>query len=123
MNARLPAAVLARADLPMLRLVHIHRMEPAFDCVSLVDAYQRRCALFRHDGGFIAVCDDPLSVDLQRWVALRAGTHVEWYQVVPLDLTDWLNKQGEVSSALQRFQKQTRANVGSAQLHELPWAA
>lgn len=123
MNARLPAGVLARADFPMLRLVHIHRMEPAFDCVSLVDAYRRRCALFRHAGRFIAVCDEPRSVDLRRWVALRAGAYVEWYLVAPLDLTDWLNKQGEVSSALQRFLKQARANVGSVQLRELPWAA
>ncbi len=123
MSVRLPAGVLARADFPMLRLVHIHRMEPAFDCVSLVEAYQRRCALFRHAGRFIAVCDKPLSVDLRHWVALRAGTGVEWYQVAPLDLTDWLNKQGEVSLALQRFLKQARANVGGVRLHELPWAA
>jgi len=101
MNARLPAGVLARADFPMLRLVHIHRLEPAFDCLPLVEAYERRCALFRHEGRFIAVREDPLAVDLQEWVERCAAGNVEWYLVTPQDLTDWLNKQAEVSLTLR----------------------
>ena len=112
MNARLPDGVLARADFPMLRLVHIHRLEPAFDCLPLVDAYQRRCALFRHEGRFIAVREDPLAADLQRWVERCAGDHVEWYLVTPQDLSDWLNKQAEVSSALRDILHKAKVSAG-----------
>jgi general secretion pathway protein E len=112
MNARLPAGVLARADFPMLRLVHIHRLEPAFDCLPLVEAYQRRCALFRHEGRFIAVREDPLAVDLQRWVNSCAAEDVEWYLVTPQDLTDWLNKQAEVSSTLHDILHKAKVGAG-----------
>lgn len=116
MNARLPDGVLARADFPMLRLVHIHRLEPAFDCLPLVDAYQRRCALFRHEGRFIAVLEDPVAVELQRWVERCAGDHVEWYLVTPQDLSDWLNKQAEVSSALRDILHKAKVSAGETAL-------
>ena len=112
MNARLPTGVLARADFPMLRLVHIHRLEPAFDRLSLADAYARRCALFRHAGHFIGVLEDPLAVDLQRWVEARAGDCVEWYLVSPADLADWLNKQVEGSAALTGMLPQSKVGAG-----------
>ncbi|MEW6513059.1 MAG: GspE/PulE family protein [Pseudomonadota bacterium] len=112
MNARLPAGVLARADFPMLRLVHIHRLEPAFDCLPLAEAYQRRCALFRHEGRFIAVREDPLAVDLQHWVEKCAAEDVEWYLVTPQDLTDWLNKQAEVSSTLHDILHKAKVGAG-----------
>jgi len=112
MNARLPAGVLARADFPMLRLIHIHRLQPAFDRVSLLEAYTRRCVLFRHEGRFIAVREDPLAVDVQRWVEASAGDAVEWYLVTPQDLTDWLKKQAEVSSTLHNILKQAQASAG-----------
>jgi len=95
MNARLPEGVLARADFPMLRLVHIHRLEPAFDRLPLVEARQRHCALFRHAGHFIGVLEDPLATDLQQWVEARAGGWVDWYVVAPADLKDWFAKQAE----------------------------
>jgi general secretion pathway protein E len=120
MNARLPAGVLARADFPMLRLVHIHRLEPAFDCLPLIDAYKRRCALFRHEGRFIAVREDPLAVDLQRWVENLAGDHVEWYLVTPQDLSDWLNKQAEVSSALRDILHKAKVSAGETALARRP---
>lgn len=123
MNARLPDSVLARVQLPMLRLVHIHRLEPAFDCLPLVEVYRRRCALFRHEGRFIGVCEDTLAANLQHWVELRAGDVVEWYRVASLDLTDWLHKHAEVSPAMQKFLEQTHANAGIATLHEIACAA
>lgn len=122
MNARLPAGVLARADFPMLRLVHIHRLEPAFDCLPLVEAYERRCALFRHEGRFIAVREDPLAVDLQQWVKRCAGDEVEWYLVTPRDLTDWLNKQAEVSSTLRDILHKVEVGAGETALAPPPKA-
>ena len=112
MNARLPAGVLARADFPMLRLVHIHRMEPAFDLLPLADAFARRCALFRHAGQFIGVLEDPLAADLQRWAEARAGDCVEWYLAAPADLSDWLNKQAEGSTVLSGVLARAKLGAG-----------
>jgi len=108
MTARLP---ISRPGLPLLRLVHIHRLEPAFDRLSLIEAWRYRCALFRHEGRFIAVRvaeDDPAR---QRWVEQRAGEAVEWYRVANEDLADWLRKQAEASPTLDSLLK--RANVGA----------
>lgn len=99
MNAPLPNAVLATADYPCLTLVQMHRLEPAFDKLPLIDARQRRCALFRRNGRLIAVLDDPLAIDLQRWVEARAGDLVDWYLTSAEDLGDWLAKQAEAALA------------------------
>ena len=112
MNARLPAGVLARADFPLLRLVHIHRLEPAFDRLPLAEAQVRRCALFRHEGHFIAVLEDPLAVDLQRWVEARAGDCVDWYLVTPADLSDWLTKHAGAASALDSVLANAKVSAG-----------
>ncbi|MDP1653481.1 MAG: GspE/PulE family protein [Rhodocyclaceae bacterium] len=100
MNARLPADVLARADFPMLSLFQIHRLEPAFERLPLAEAQARRCALFRDGKQLIGVLDNPQAADLQRWVEARAGDFVDWYLVLPEDLTAWLGRQAEGISAL-----------------------
>ncbi len=122
MNARFSAGVLTRASFPTLRLVHIHRLEPAFDCLPLAEACNRRCALFRHEGRFIAVGEDPPSADLQCWVEYCAGNHVEWYLVTPQDLSDWLNKQAEVSSALHSILHKAKVSAGGTALTQQPKA-
>lgn len=106
MTARLPTT---HTDLPLLRLIHIHRLEPAFDKLTLVDAWQRRCALFRHEGRFIAVRVDPLAIDLEHWLEQRAGGTVEWYRVAAEDLNDWFGKQAEVSVALKSVLARAKA--------------
>lgn len=112
MNARLPEGVLARADFPLPRLVHIHRLEPAFDRLPLTEAQTRRCALFRHDGRFIGVLEDPLATDLQRWVEGRAGDGVDWYLVTPADLSDWLTQHAGAASALDSVLASAKVSVG-----------
>jgi general secretion pathway protein E len=100
MNAPLPDRVLEDADFPTLTLFQIHRLQPLFDRVPLAEAQARRCALLRDGRQLVAIFDDPLAADLQRWVEARAGNYVDWYLVAPEDLTAWFDKQTETASAL-----------------------
>ncbi len=63
----------------------------------------------------IAVFDDPLAADLQRWVEARAGDFVEWHLASPDDLGDWLRRQEQVVSALSSIAPQ---KVGTGETAE-----
>ena len=100
MNAPLSAAVLSDRDFPVVTLPQLHRLAPAFDRLPLAEAQARRCALFREGKRLIAVFDDPLAADLQRWVEARTDDFVEWRLASPGDLGAWLRKQAHAASAL-----------------------
>lgn len=109
MTARLPASP---SELPLLRLVPLHRLEPAFDRLPLHEAWQQRCALFRHEGGFIGVSPTPPDPAKQRWLEQRAGGAVTWYRVTEDELNIWLQEQAEVSSALEELLQRAKAGAG-----------
>jgi general secretion pathway protein E len=100
MNAPLNPAQLQDADYPILTLPQLHRLAPAFDLLPLAEAQMRRCALLRKDKRLIAVTDDPLDGDRQRWVEARAGDFVHWHLMHPDDLGAWFAKQAQGARAL-----------------------
>ena len=61
--------------------------------MPLAEAQARRCALFRDGNRLVAVLDDPLAADRQRWLEARAGDYVDWYLADPDDLGAWLSQQ------------------------------
>ncbi len=95
-----PVILLSGSGFPLATLTFMHSLTPAFDRLSLADAQARRCVLFRAGDCFIAILEDPLAVDLQRWTEARAGDFVEWYLASPEDLGDWLRRQEQVASVL-----------------------
>jgi general secretion pathway protein E len=100
MNAPLSPDRLQDADYPILTLPQLHRLAPAFDLLPLAEAQARRCALLRKDKRLVAVTDDPLDADRQRWVEARAGGFVHWHLMHPDDLAAWLAKQSQGTRAL-----------------------
>jgi len=112
MNARLPADALPRADFPMLGLVQLHRMEPAFDRLPLGEAQARRCALFRHAGRFVGVLEDPRALDVQRWAEARANDFVDWHLVTPDDLSAWLDRHAGAATALDGVLASAKVGAG-----------
>ena len=121
MNARLPdtaAAILPDADYPSVTLLQLHRLTPVFDRLPLTEAQARRCALFLDGERLIAVFDDPLAADLQRWVEARAGDYVEWRLASPDDLGAWLHKQNQTLSALPAMVTEKVGTGGTALMAE-----
>jgi len=114
MNAPLRADPLPEADYPVMSLPQLHRLAPAFDRLPLAEAQKRRCALFRTDKNLIAVFDDPLAGDLQRWVEVRAGDFVEWHLAHPDDLAAWLRKQEQGATAMPALMPQKVGAGGTA---------
>ena len=114
MNARLPDTLMQDDDYPSVTLLQLHRLKPAFDRLPLAEAQARRCALFRDGKRLIAVFDDPLAADLQRWVESRAGDFVEWHLASADDLGDWLRRQEQVTSALASVTPQKVGAGGTA---------
>jgi general secretion pathway protein E len=106
------AAALQEHDFPLLTLPQLHRLTPALDRLPLADAQARRCALFRDGRRWIAVLDNPLAGDVQRWVEARAGGFVDWYLARPDDLTAWLGRQEQGSSALASVAPQKAMRSG-----------
>ncbi|MBA3032552.1 MAG: GspE/PulE family protein [Gammaproteobacteria bacterium] len=100
MNAPLTSAVLNDADYPIATLPQLSRLTPAFDRLPLAEAQARRCALFRDGQRLVAVFDNPLAADVQRWVEARAGDPVEWRLANADDLTAWLRRQEQSAPAL-----------------------
>jgi general secretion pathway protein E len=100
MNAPLPAEILASADYPQVSLADLRSFAPAFDKLPLADAMSRRCALLRRDQQLLAVFDDPLAADHQRWVEARANGFVDWHLADPDDLTIWFREQEQVPATL-----------------------
>lgn len=108
MTARLPTSD-AEPSLP--QLLNIHRLEPAFDRLPLHEAWQQRCALFRHEGGFIGVSATVPDAGKQCWLQQRAGGALRWYRVTEDELTHWLREQAEVSSALGELLQRAKNGV------------
>jgi general secretion pathway protein E len=103
MNAPMSAALAAEMqehDFPLLTLPQLHRLTPAFDRLPLGEAQKRRCVLCRDGSRWLAVFDDPLAGDVQRWVEARAGGFVDWYLARPEDFGAWLRRQEQGASAL-----------------------
>lgn len=100
MNARLPASTADNwlSNYPPATLLQLQRLTPAFEHLSLTDAIDRRCALFREDSAadhYIGVTSRPHDINLQRWAEGRVGNPVIWHLVTDDDLDTWLNKQAE----------------------------
>jgi general secretion pathway protein E len=91
--------MLQEADYPIVTLLQLHRLTPLFDRLPLAEAQARRCALFRDGERLVAVFDDPLAADLQRWVEARAGDFVEWHLASTDDLGAWLSRQEQAVPA------------------------
>ena len=90
-------------DYPAATLPLLHRLSPAFDRLSLAEATDRSCVLFRDSSTtdcFIGVMANPQDVGLQRWAENRAGNLVIWHLASDDDLSAWLHKQAEASRLL-----------------------
>jgi len=97
-------------DYPLASLPMIAEWIPAFDRVSLGNAVNRRCMLFRTSGdseGFIGVMCDPQDADVQRWVEARAGEYVAWHLATSDDLSAWFAAQADNASLLAPSSPQT----------------
>jgi len=112
------AAALQEHDFPLMTLPQLHRLTPALDRLPLADAQARRCVLFREGTRWIAVLDNPLAGDVQRWVEARAGGFVDWHLARPDDLTAWLGRQEQGSSALASVAPQKPGVGGTAERAE-----
>lgn len=90
------AAALGHAlHYPVLDMVALNRLQPAFDLLPFPEAVQRQCVLARSDDALLCVLADPFDLPLQAWLEARCLAAMRWCIAHKSDLEAWFVLQEE----------------------------
>lgn len=78
---------------PVVDTLQMDQSQPRFDRLPLVEAMRRHAVLLQTSDHILAVVADPFDMELQSWLAARAGATVDFRVALRSDIQAYLAKQ------------------------------